>query len=180
MRRRLDGQIYDRKNIFTSQLGVVVEQGGIPSLKSFPEQLLVTALICSNKTMRPASLAGSLSAGPLDSDLELLDGTKMSFKRGIIFSVNGRRPDGSNSIILKTFCRIKDNSSRSFISSRSAGRTFLSRTDFGNDGRTRESPRMNCAFSFGVLAGSESRNRIVEIKILSKYALCWNSFAVIR
>jgi hypothetical protein len=39
---------------------------------------------------------------------------------------------------------------------------------------------MNCDFSFGVLAGKASRKRIVEIRILSKYALCWNSFAVIR
>jgi len=83
-------------------------------------------------------------------------------------------------MILKIFCNIRDNNSRSFISSSNAGRTFLSKTDFGKDGRTLESPRMNCAFSFGVFAGKESKNLIVDIRILSKYALCWNSFAVIR
>ncbi len=39
---------------------------------------------------------------------------------------------------------------------------------------------MNWDFSFGVLAGRASKNRMVDIRILSKYALCWNSFAVIR
>lgn len=141
---------------------------------------MVIALICSSRTIRPASLAGSLSAGPFASDFDWAGGTNISFKRGMIFSVKGRRPEGSNSMILKTFCKIKDKSSRSFISSSNAGSTFLSRTDFGNEGSTLDSPRMNCDFSFGVLAGRASRNRIVEIRILSKYALCWNSSAVIR
>ena len=36
---------------------------------------------------------------------------------------------------------------------------------------------MNCDFSFGVFAGKESRNRIVETRMLSKYPACWNSLA---
>lgn len=39
---------------------------------------------------------------------------------------------------------------------------------------------MNCAFSFGVFAGNESRNLSELIRILLKNSLCWNSFAVIR
>ena len=34
--------------------------------------------------------------------------------------------------------------------------------------KTGDSYRINCAFSFGVLAGKASRKRIVEIKMLSK------------
>lgn len=34
---------------------------------------------------------------------------------------------------------------------------------------------MNCDFSLGVFPGSESRKRIVDTRMLSKYAACWNS-----
>ncbi len=146
------------------------------SLNSLPEQLLVIALMCSNMIISPASLAGSRSGGVL----ELLAGMKISLSLGMIFSVNALRPEGRSSTIVKTFFKIKDRRSRSFISSSKAGRTFFSNTDLGNEGSTLDRPRMNCAFSLGVLAGRESKNRMVDIKILSKYALCWNSFAVIR
>jgi len=136
----------------------------LPSLKSLPEQLVDIEPMCSNSTIKPASLAESRSGGPL----ALLGGMKISRNRGIIFSVKGRLPEGRSSIILKTFCRISDISSRSFISSSSAGKTFLSSTAFGKDESTLGSPRMNWAFSFGVLAGNESKNLIVDIRILSK------------
>jgi hypothetical protein len=136
----------------------------------------VIIVMCSKRTIKPASFAGSRSGGPF----ALLGSRKISRNRGRSFLVKARRPEGSSSMILNTFCKINDNSSRSFISSSNAGRTFFSSTDFGNEGSTCDSPRINCDFSFGVLAGRESRNRIVEIKMLSKYALCWNSFAVIR
>jgi hypothetical protein len=65
--------------------------------------------MCSNRTISPASFAGSRSCGVL----VLLGGRKISRSLGIIFSVKGRRPEGSNSIILKTFKSIRDNKSRS-------------------------------------------------------------------
>lgn len=146
-----------------------------PSLNSLPEQLFAISLTFASNTIRPASFAGSLSAAAL-----LLAGErKISLNLGIIFSVKGRRPEGNKSMSLKIFCKIKQSSSLSFISSSSAGRTFLSRTDLGNDGKTLDSPRINCDFSLGVLAGRASRKRIVEISMLSKYALCWNSLALI-
>lgn len=37
---------------------------------------------------------------------------------------------------------------------------------------------MNCAFSLDVLAGNESKKRIVETKMLSKYRVSWNSRAL--
>lgn len=98
----------------------------------------------------------------------MLAGMKISLSLGIIFSVNALRPEGNNSTIVKTFFRIKDRSSRSFISSSNAGSTFFSITDFGKDGSTRLSPRMNCAFSLGVLAGRASKKRIVDMRMLSK------------
>lgn len=85
------------------------------------------------------------------------------------FSVKARFPDGNIFTIVKTFCSTKESSSRSFVSSSNAGSTFFSMTDFGNSFKILGSPRMNCDFSFGVLAGNESKKRIVDTKMLSKY-----------
>ncbi len=137
----------------------------IPSLNSFPEQLVVISRICSRRTISPASFAGSLSPGAFAA---LVGGRNISLSLGIIFSVKGLRPDGSSSIMVKMFFSITLNNSRSFISSNSAGRTFFSMTDLGKEGKTRGRPRMNADFSVGVLAGNASRNRIVEMRMLSK------------
>ena len=75
-------------------------------------------------------------------------------------------------MILKTLCRISEVSSLSFSSSRSAGSSFLSMTDLGNDGSTLIRPRRNWDFSFGVLAGKVSRKRIVDTSMLLKNSLC--------
>lgn len=146
----------------------------IPSLKSLPEQFLVIDAICSNVTIRPASLAGSLSCDCLAFV------TNISLRLGLILSANMRGADGSRSIILYIFCNISDRSSLSFISSSNAGSIFFSITDLGNDGKTLLRPLMNCAFSLGVLAGNASRKRMVDTRMLSKYSLCWNSRAVMR
>ena len=65
--------------------------------------------MCSNRTISPASFAGSRSCGVL----VLLGERKISLSLGIIFSVKGRPGKSSNSIILKTFKSIRDNKSRS-------------------------------------------------------------------
>jgi len=75
---------------------------------------------------------------------------------------------------------MRDSSSLSLSSSRSAGSTFFSITDFGNEGRTLIKPLKNDCFSFAVLAGKLSRKRMVETRMLSKYSLCWNSLVVMR
>jgi hypothetical protein len=85
------------------------------------------------------------------------------------FSVKARLPDGSIVMILKQFCRTSARSSRSFVSSSKAGNTFFSITDLGKSFNILGSPRRNCCFSLGVFAGSESRKRIVDTRMLSKY-----------
>lgn len=83
-------------------------------------------------------------------------------------------------MIRKTFCKTKNSNSRSLVSSNSAGKTFFSRTAFGNSFKILGRPRMNCDFSLGVFAGNASRNLIEETRILSKKFDCWNSRAFIR
>lgn len=69
---------------------------------------------------------------------------------------------------MKTFPRINDKSARSLVSSRSAGSSFFSITDFGNEGRTLARPLKKDDFSLAVLAGKASINRIVDTNMLSK------------
>ena len=143
-------------------------------MNSFPVQLLAADERCSSTIIRPASRAGSFSCVCLAFVI------KCSFKLGNTFSLKARLAEGRRSMILKTFWRMSDASSLSFISSSRAGSTFFSMTDLGNEGNTLLRPRMNEAFSLGVLAGKPSRKRMVETRMLSKYSLDWNSLAVIR
>ncbi|KAH6608566.1 hypothetical protein Trco_001912 [Trichoderma cornu-damae] len=148
--------------------------GYSPSLNSLPLLLSAMTDMFSKKTIKPASRAASFSW------LCLALSTNTVFKAGRTLSLNTLRAAGSRVSILKTFCRIGDRRSLSFISSSNAGSSFFSRTDLGKDGKTLLRPRKNCDFSFGVFAGKVSRNRIVETRTLSKYSLCWNSLAVMR
>ena len=173
---RLDGKEQDGQDLWSQSATAPLKVVHSPSLKSFAEQLSMTMGMFSRMTMRPASLPMSRSGpGPLAPE-EFPD-RKTSLSLGITLSVNARFPVGIALTILKTFCKMSESSSRSFISSSSAGRTFFSSTDLGNCGSIRARPRINWAFSFGVFAGNESRKRIVETRMLSKYCDCWNSRA---
>lgn len=141
----------------------------VPSLNSFPPEFSATTVMFSRTTIRPASFKLSRSgAGPLFS-LVFAPARNVSLNFGITFSVNALLPDGKAEMILKTFCKTKARSSRSLVSSSNAGRTFFSITDFGNWFKIRGSPLMNWDFSFGVFAGNESKKRMVETRMLSKY-----------
>lgn len=137
----------------------------IPSLNSFPEQFSAIRFVFSKTTIKPASLDESFSW------LCFAFSTKISLSFGRTLSPKARRDDGKRLRILNTFWRMSERSSLSFNSSSKAGNTFFSMTDFGKDGRTLFNPLMNEDFSLGVLAGKASRNRMVEIRMLSKYWL---------
>ena len=136
--------------------------GKIWSLNSLPEQFCAAVCMFSSNTISPASRLVSFSTPFADLT------RKISLSLGTTFSVNARLPLGIAFTIANTFVNMRASISLSFISSSRAGRTFFSRTDLGNWGIIRGRPRMNCAFSFGVLAGRASRNRMVETRMLSK------------
>ncbi|KJR82434.1 uncharacterized protein SPSK_03186 [Sporothrix schenckii 1099-18] len=161
----------------------VATMGKTSSLNSLPVVLSVMITSRSSTTMRLASRDGSRSCGVFLwlAVAAAAPGTKKcSLRHGSTRSEKTRLADGSSSTILNTFCKICGASSRSFISSSRAGSTFFSMTDLGNDGSTLLSPRINDDFSPCVLAGKASRNRMVDTRMLSKYSLVWNSFAVRR
>ncbi|KIH90263.1 hypothetical protein SPBR_00315 [Sporothrix brasiliensis 5110] len=166
----------------------VATMGKTSSLNSLPVVLSVMIASRSSTTMRLASRDGSRSCAvflwlalPPAAAAAAAPGTKKcSLRHGSTRSEKTRLADGSSSTILNTFCKICGASSRSFISSSRAGSTFFSMTDLGNDGSTLLSPRINDDFSPCVLAGKASRNRMVDTRMLSKYSLVWNSFAVRR
>lgn len=139
------------------------KKGDQPSLNSMPEQFSEITFMFSSTTISPASRFESRSWPLLDP------AGKISFKRGITLSGNIRRALGIRCKIPKMFCRISCRRSRSFSSSSKAPKIFLSKTETGNSGSTRCSPRMNWDFSFGFLAGSDSKKRIVDTRMLSKY-----------
>lgn len=108
-----------------------------PSLNSLPGVFFAIVEMLSRTTMSPASRCGSLSS------VCFAFVTKISFKTGRTLSVKARLPDGSRSMILKTLPKIKDSNALSLVSSKSAGSSFFSITDLGNEGKTFARPRKN-------------------------------------